>query len=57
MVEQCIRFPRGAHDDYVDVLAWLGLLLDRMVYSDPIEEDDEEEFFEEPVGRSVIGGY
>ena len=57
MLEQCLRFPRGAHDDYVDVLAWLGLLLDRMIYSDPIEEDEDEDMFDEPVGRSLIGGY
>ena len=57
--EQMLRFPRGAHDDYVDMLAWAGLLMDRLRDANTPEEDEEEEYrnMVEYVGRSAICGY
>ena len=57
--EQMLRFPRGAHDDYVDMLSWAGLLMDRLRNANTPEEDDDEERWntQEYVGRSVICGY
>jgi predicted phage terminase large subunit-like protein len=59
LMEQMLRFPRGAHDDYVDMLSWAGLLMDRM-HEAPTEseiEDDEYERGIEYVGRSALCGY
>lgn len=57
--EELLRFPRGAHDDYVDVLSWAGLLLDRMVDAPSDRDIEEEEWGQtfEYVGRSAICGY
>ena len=57
--EQMLRFPRGAHDDYVDMLSWAGLLMDRLRNANTPEEDDDEERWntQEYVGRSMICGY
>ena len=59
MQEELLRFPRGAHDDYVDVLAWAGLLMDRMVNAQSDQELEDEEWNSgiEYVGRSAICGY
>jgi predicted phage terminase large subunit-like protein len=63
--EECLNFPRGDHDDYVDALAWLGVGLARMVT--PLTDDEaEEEDFEfrkreamtfGASGRSLWTGY
>ena len=29
VIEQCVRFPGGRHDDAFDVMAWMGLVLDQ----------------------------
>jgi predicted phage terminase large subunit-like protein len=42
--EECLSFPRGEHDDYVDALAWLGVGLSRMVTPATDEEEEEIEF-------------
>jgi hypothetical protein len=31
MVNEFLRFPMGVHDDCVDALAWIGLMLDDIV--------------------------
>lgn len=59
--QELLRFPKGGHDDYVDVLAWAGLLMDRLMDA-PTEEDVEEERFDrlrvdQFDGRSVTCGY
>ena len=59
LMEEMLRFPRGAHDDYVDMLSWAGALMDRMVEAPTDAELEDEEFYEsvEFTGRSAICGY
>ena len=60
---ECLTFPRGAHDDRVDALAWLGLYLDKFYQSDTPDQLQEQEYEEEKrqsyheEGRSLITGY
>ena len=62
--EECVRFPRGGHDDQVDALAILGSGLNRFIEAPTDREIADEAydemqadsgFFEE--GRSQITGY
>jgi predicted phage terminase large subunit-like protein len=64
--DECLRFPRDKHDDQVDALAYLGLLIDKMVDAlTPKEEEKEiweeemQEFnmYSQQDGRSSITGY
>ena len=64
--DECIRFPRDKHDDQVDALAYLGLLIDKMIDA-PTPAEEEKELWEEEVaannlfgsndGRSQLTGY
>jgi len=45
--EECLIFPRGRHDDMVDSLAYLGLLLDKIIDAPTTEEIEEEAYREE----------
>ena len=58
------RFPRGEHDDQVDALAYLGMVLNKMIPGlTPAEQEDDEyeemvqEFNSEYDGRSRVTGY
>ncbi len=62
--DEITKFPRGRHDDQVDTLAYLGLLLDIVVEAPSQEEIEEEEYLDELResgltfdGRSAITGY
>jgi predicted phage terminase large subunit-like protein len=62
--DELTKFPRGRHDDQVDTLAYLGLLLDVVVEAPSYEELEEEEYLDELRqsgniydGRSSITGY
>ncbi|MEB3214052.1 MAG: phage terminase large subunit [Leptolyngbyaceae bacterium] len=62
--EELLTFPRARHDDQVDALSYLGILLDKMVEGrskEEIEEDIYDEDAEESElsskGRSNITGY
>jgi predicted phage terminase large subunit-like protein len=62
--EELVIFPRGRHDDQVDALAWLGMLLDYITEAPTQEEIEEEEYNDELQrsgfnlsGRSAITGY
>jgi predicted phage terminase large subunit-like protein len=62
--DELMRFPRDKHDDQVDAIAYLGLMIDRIVEAPTKEEIDEEEYEREQresgvdgYGRSEISGY
>lgn len=62
--DELMRFPRDKHDDQVDSMAYLGLMIDRLVEAPTKEELDEEEYYEEQrrdsdadLGRSACTGY
>lgn len=62
--DEAILFGRGKHDDQVDALAYLGLILDKMVAAPTQQEFDEAEYEEElresgfnDNGRSSVTGY
>lgn len=61
---EMMRFPRDRHDDQVDSMAYLGIILDKMSEGRTEEEIEEEEYldsFEDSElsieGRSAICGY
>jgi predicted phage terminase large subunit-like protein len=61
---EMMQFPRSKHDDCVDAMSYLGLLLDQM-YEGRTEKDIEEEIYEHDViesgsnlvGRNLTTGY
>ena len=60
--DECMTFPRAKHDDQVDALSYLGLMVDKMIHADTEEEIEEEEWMEEhgkdaDDGRSAVTGY
>lgn len=61
--DELLTFPRARHDDQVDALSYLGILLDKMVEGRSKEEIVEEEYEEEKnesmgfMGRSNWTGY
>ena len=62
--QEMLRFDRGQHDDQVDAMAWLGLVLNQMVQgpSDYEMIDEEQEYIERQLdsfemGRSATTGY
>ena len=62
--EEAVMFGRGKHDDQVDALSYLGLILDRMVEGPTNKEVEEEEYADEQrtyesadAGRSGTCGY
>ena len=62
--DEMMRFPRDKHDDQVDAMAYLGLIIDKMNHAPSKEEIEEEEYLEEleesgisEQGRSQYTGY
>lgn len=62
--QEVLEFPRGKHDDQVDCLAYLGLMLDAINEAPTREEIDEDDYRAElseselaDAGRSDITGY
>ena len=61
--DEMARFPRDRHDDQVDALSWIGLVLDKITEAPTTEETEEEEYQEMLAesyyeqGRSRITGY
>ena len=62
--DELMRFPRDKHDDQVDSMAYLGLMLDRIIEAPTKEEMEDEEYEHEleesglnEEGRSEICGY
>lgn len=61
--DEMARFPKDRHDDQVDALSWIGLVLDKLVEAPSQEEEDEEEYqamlSENNIysGRNSVTGY
>jgi predicted phage terminase large subunit-like protein len=64
--EELLRFPRDRHDDQVDAMSYMGLVLDKFIVAPTKEEEDEEEMEdllreahenESGSGRCVSTGY
>lgn len=60
--DEVLSFPRSRHDDQVDALAYLGLLLEKMIDAPTREEIEEEHYHDEleesgPDGRDEVTGY
>ncbi len=62
--EEAVMFGRGKHDDQVDALSYLGLILDRMVEGPTQREVEEDEYDAElrlyesaDSGQSTVTGY
>ena len=59
--EEMVRFPKARHDDQVDALSWLGLIVDQVQDADTPEEEDAYEYqralASQHDGRSAITGY
>ena len=62
--EECIMFPRARHDDQVDALSYLGLLIDKIIDAPTEAEAEEERYLDElretgnmDQGRSAVTGY
>jgi len=45
--DEMMRFPRDRHDDQVDSMSYLGLLLDKIIEAPTKEEIEDEEYYEE----------
>lgn len=62
--EEMCRFPRDKHDDQVDAMAYLGLIVDKMIDA-PTKQEEEQEDYEEDLyesgltfdGQNPICGY
>jgi predicted phage terminase large subunit-like protein len=57
-------FPRGKHDDQVDALAYVGLIIDKMIHGSTLRQLQQEEYEEDyeqsglaEAGRSATTGY
>lgn len=61
--EEILRFPLARHDDQVDALSWIGLVLDKLVEANTPQEDADEEWEEMfadeffSFGKSAYSGY
>lgn len=61
---EAMQFPRAKHDDQIDAISYLGLMLDTMITAPTLKEQEEEEYAEEmkrggllDEGRNVVTGY
>jgi predicted phage terminase large subunit-like protein len=45
--EELVRFPRDRHDDQVDAIAYMGLVLDKFIVAPTREEQDDEDLEDE----------
>ena len=52
---EMLRFPKGTHDDQVDGLSYIGLMLDKLIEADSFEEIFEQEYNAEFGGFSFAG--
>lgn len=45
--QEMLQFPKSRHDDQVDAIAWLGLLIDQMAAARTPKEEEEDRYQEE----------
>jgi len=45
--DECMTFPRARHDDQVDALSYLGLMVDKLIEAPTVQEQEEDEYEEE----------
>jgi predicted phage terminase large subunit-like protein len=60
--DEMLAFPRARHDDQVDSMSYLGLIIDKMIEAQTPEEVEEEEYQKELAdntddGRDIHTGY
>jgi len=62
--DELMRFPRDKHDDQVDAIAYLGLMIDKIIEAPTKEEMEDDDYEHEKQegglndeGRSIITGY
>ncbi len=62
--DEMMTFPRARHDDQVDSMSYLGLMIDKLIEAPTKEEAEEEEYLQEVKesdnyfsGRSSVCGY
>ena len=62
--DECTKFPRDIHDDQVDALSYLGMMLDSLVEAPTPHEIEQEQYEDELqssgynyAGRSTVTGY
>lgn len=61
--DELMTFPRARHDDQVDCMSYLGLMVDKLIEAPTKQEEEEEEYLEETrehmweAGRSTVCGY
>lgn len=60
--DEMARFPKDRHDDQVDALSWIGLVIDKVLEAPSLEEEEEAEYYNATQneiynGRSTITGY
>ena len=54
--DELMRFPRDKHDDQVDAIAYLGLMINHIVEA-PTKEEIEDEDYEREQRESGVDGY
>jgi hypothetical protein len=61
--DEMARFPKDRHDDQVDALSWIGLVIDKVLEAPTPQELEDEEYNDMVaeanynLGRSSITGY
>jgi hypothetical protein len=61
--DEMARFPKDRHDDQVDALSWIGLVIDKVLEAPTPQEEEEDDYNEMLLeanyysGRSSTTGY
>jgi predicted phage terminase large subunit-like protein len=62
--DEMVRFPKDRHDDQVDALSWIGLVLDKIINAPTPQELADDEYEEDlwrtsgdQQGKSLVCGY
>lgn len=55
MVNELLRFPSGVHDDQVDALAWIGIMMTMFFHTAPVEDDPTPKWFKNFIAKQSSG--